>query len=575
MQNWTAKSDLTLTTNETGGVTPNIAYMKPLANAFAFGLGPSSINTATGAVTNTVSATAQNFTLGIGATYNGQVTRTETLSFTVSLTELRDWKENSRNAEFCTPRGVTDLEGGLDLKSWLDEALKPAITGELKTGIHPDPGGAAKSAATVSASPPPPKTLAALSENKEVPPPKHPLSLEEKASRDLQLTTALTVLGIPYNLDQFNTPPTNESDSRSSSFCTSVYSKKTGAVVMTYKPPVFKSDATNNPTLESQAATAAKNASQSAYQAAVSPILSRAIKKEAADTAQTAMIQAVQVEAAAPLAKNAVQNYCYTNGRGYLKAPGNQCRVTASTFTIGGTPTPGDNLTVTVSNATLPGGSRSVSYQVQSKDIDSDPTTIATHLTDAIGLDQEMKKAQFGATRVDNVITLTYPVTVGHVGLSSAVEPKNKATETVIQSAPLDEYVVIPLSPQFCDAHEYDAFLTRFFHDQFDPAETLVVKAQENAALAKSLLTPDPPIESIGQSMNFIVTTGLSISPTWSYLHWKGPANGSSLASISGIRTHTLNIALGAPTSAGVNEVQRVLNNAALRQAIETLTPPP
>jgi hypothetical protein len=71
--------------------------------------------------------------------------------------------------------------------------------------------------------------------------------------------------------------------------------------------------------------------------------------------------------------------------------------------------------------------------------------------------------------------------------------------------------------------------------------------------------------------MNFVVTVGLSTTPNWSLLHWKGPANGSSLASISGIRTHTLNIAMGAPTASGVTEVQRVLDNAATRQAIQEL----
>ena len=94
---------------------------------------------------------------------------------------------------------------------------------------------------------------------------------------------------------------------------------------------------------------------------------------------------------------------------------------------------------------------------------------------------------------------------------------------------------------------------------------------KQNAALAKGLTTPDPPMESIGQSMNFVVTVGLSTTPNWTYLHWKAPANGSSLAALSGIRTHTLNVALGAPSAAGVTEVQRVLNNAATRQAIQGL----
>jgi hypothetical protein len=274
---------LDLEANETGGLTPNIAYIQPLRNAFFLGAGPSSINTVTGAVTNMVGATAQNFTLGISGTYNGVVTRTETLSFTVSLAELKQWNENSRSAQFCTPSGRTDLQEGLDLKSWLDEALSPATTGELKTGIHPAPG-TAKSVAKVSPSPQPPATRAAL-KPEAVPVPEFPLTPEGKARHDLQLANALTVLGVPYNLGQFNSPADNDK-----SFCTAIYSKEGPKVrVMSYKPLAFQTGAPDkNPTLEMQAASAAQNAYSAANQAAVSPILREGIKREANDAAQAA-----------------------------------------------------------------------------------------------------------------------------------------------------------------------------------------------------------------------------------------------------------------------------------------------
>jgi hypothetical protein len=40
MQNWTAKADLTLEANESGGITPNVAFIQPLHNAFFLGAGP-------------------------------------------------------------------------------------------------------------------------------------------------------------------------------------------------------------------------------------------------------------------------------------------------------------------------------------------------------------------------------------------------------------------------------------------------------------------------------------------------------------------------------------------------------
>jgi len=89
--------------------------------------------------------------------------------------------------------------------------------------------------------------------------------------------------------------------------------------------------------------------------------------------------------------------------------------------------------------------------------------------------------------------------------------------------------------------------------------------------LAQKLLTPDPPIESIAQSISFVVTLSASASPNWSLLYLRGPSNSGPLASVSGIRTHTLNIALGPTTGAGVQEVARVLNNQSFQQAVQSI----
>jgi len=53
----------------------------------------------------------------------------------------------------------------------------------------------------------------------------------------------------------------------------------------------------------------------------------------------------------------------------------------------------------------------------------------------------------------------------------------------------------------------------------------------------------DPPIATIGQSVQFILTYGGNITPTWSFVRFKGP--NSPLFTASGTRTHTLNITLG------------------------------
>ena len=461
LQGWTAKADLTLEANQSGGITPNIAYVQPLTSAFFSGAGPNTVNTVTGAVTNVASATAQNFTFGIGGTFSGQAIRTETMSFTISLAELKDWRETSPDAKFCTPKGVSDLQAGLDLKSWLDEALMPVVLGHLETGIHPSPGATSSKAPAPSTKPKASASILFLQEKKVRPPVKNPFeSPEQKAYYDLQLATALTALGVRYDLNQFNSPPQNAKDPAYSTFCALKKGEGDEPSVL-LKPPTFPSVAPDN--LEKLATVAAQNAFSSMYQAVASPVLSDHIKERAEKAAALAGSQAVKVKTALPYAIEHITDICKVESDLYLKT-GAPC------------------MTGTAENKT---------------------------------------------------------------------------------------YVVVQLSPQFCDRVEYKKYLKEFFNDQFLRAQTLTALAQKNAALAQNLTTPDPPIESIGQSMNFVVTVGASISPNWTYLHWKAPANSASLAGVSGIRTHTLNIAMGSVTAP--TELQRVLSNAATRQAIQGL----
>lgn len=53
----------------------------------------------------------------------------------------------------------------------------------------------------------------------------------------------------------------------------------------------------------------------------------------------------------------------------------------------------------------------------------------------------------------------------------------------------------------------------------------------------------DPPIATIGQSVQFILVYGANGTPTWTFVTFKGP--NAPLLSATGTRTHTLNITLG------------------------------
>jgi hypothetical protein len=100
LRDWTAKVDLTLETDDTGGITPGVSFMDPL---------PAS----------------QTFTLGLGGGVNTTASRTETMSFTLSFAELRN--PEYLNAERCPEVRAVGLLGHLGLSEWMDAALAPTV----------------------------------------------------------------------------------------------------------------------------------------------------------------------------------------------------------------------------------------------------------------------------------------------------------------------------------------------------------------------------------------------------------------------------------------------------------------
>jgi len=342
IESWTAKADLTLQVNESGSITPSVTFIEPLHNAYPLGSGPSSVSFPAGNPGNSVGAASQNFNFGVGAVYSGQVFRTETVSFALSLRELKQWRENGSGKGFpCTPAGATDLQGNLDLEPWISEALMPIALGDLSLGIHPDPGSK-------------PAAASAAGGTKAFAQPAPAIQYYRDAAKN----------------------------------------------------------AAGDATKSAQAAWATLR------QAERSKVLDSRTKLQIADLANKAAQAAIWAQDA------------------HQKA-------------------------------------------------------------DAADNEEDARK--------------------------SAVSADRNA-----EAAALD------------------------------------------AAAAKTAANPDPPIDSISHSLNFVVTIGGNVSPNWALLHWKGPATLGNLASSSGIRTHTLSIALGAPAAPASSEVNRVLDNNAFRQSLQS-----
>jgi hypothetical protein len=82
-------------------------------------------------------------------------------------------------------------------------------------------------------------------------------------------------------------------------------------------------------------------------------------------------------------------------------------------------------------------------------------------------------------------------------------------------------------------------------------------KASQTAATAKTAadaiwksIPQDSPIDSIGHQVQFIVAATANVTPSWTLVHFKGPSTSGTFGALTQTRTHTLNIALGAPSGA-------------------------
>jgi hypothetical protein len=172
LQNWTAKVDLTLQVNDTAGVSPSGSYTKFYRNAFNYAAGSTSLTS------TVIAAVPQSLTLTAGANYSEQAQRSETVTFTLSLQEVKTWRQKKDRYQrlhygadvadhFCDA-SQRELRGYLGLKEWIDSALYPVSLSDLQAGIHPSPASSTK-----PPSPSPPKAI----EKGLVPPP--PVSINE------------------------------------------------------------------------------------------------------------------------------------------------------------------------------------------------------------------------------------------------------------------------------------------------------------------------------------------------------------------------------------------------------------
>ena len=144
LASWTAHIDLTLEINDSAGITPNGSYTSFGPNAVNRAAGPSAFPP-----TAARSIVPQFFTFGAGATLNSQAVRTETLSFTLALDELKDWRRKQELIEsdpsfpienrVCNPEWRSGVLGSLGLQEWVEFRILSSSGSRLGSG---DPSSA-------------------------------------------------------------------------------------------------------------------------------------------------------------------------------------------------------------------------------------------------------------------------------------------------------------------------------------------------------------------------------------------------------------------------------------------------
>ena len=123
MAGWVAKVDLTLVINEQAGLTPTVSFVDLRPNAVVPGVGN----------------IAQSFIFGAAAGATTTAVRTDSLSFSLSLVELR-YKRDQANCKFAAGLG---LDGELGLKEWIRLRARSGRPRRAGGRLSPAAGGSA------------------------------------------------------------------------------------------------------------------------------------------------------------------------------------------------------------------------------------------------------------------------------------------------------------------------------------------------------------------------------------------------------------------------------------------------
>ncbi|MGA2291113.1 hypothetical protein [Bradyrhizobium sp.] len=445
LQNWTAQADLTLQILDQATLAPGVSAIEPLHNAYP-NVGPSSISTS-GAPGTAISAVSQSFAVAAGANLNGQAQRTETMSFTFSVAELRDWRTNANTARLCAISDNMDLRGRLGLREWFRQAVSPVVgTPELLyAGYHPKPGSAASAQKVTKP------------DESKTEKPKETQSFKEKTCLD--------------ELDDVDDLLNDANDTL------------TGAGEIARSDMVTFAAAKSDVESEFQAM---KNATRTieADKAQFNGVLDPAIRRREDHNAANLKVAKQLGDAANDNIKEATNDL--------------------DTFR----PLPDKKFTL-ARNLIRDTRFLVVRRRRDLENIEKEERDLGNAGKNEPDIDDKKRDLEKKKENLCNLKTLNSNAENANKRAIAALADANAATQNIAAAN----------------------------------ANIKNMKSYVDTATEFTSKAIDPPIATIGQSVQFILTYGGNVTPTWTFVRFKGP--NSPLLSTSGTRTHTLNITLG------------------------------
>lgn len=529
---WTAHVDLALAINDNSGISPNGSFTDFRRSAVNFDAGPSSYPF------GTARSIAQQFlTVSAGVALSGQAVRTETVSFTVSLEELKEWRREldlreanvPPEARICNFPPSTGLTGNLGLKEWVDSAFFPARKdGELAPGLHKaewlefpisiaDATDYAKKL---------PDRLKRYRIPKPLTPESRDYALVEDKYKHLPLQPALQrYTDVAKWQSELKNVQTATKDAMNT-IATS--SEKIYSNILAVSASKFEANKRYRSVMKTHLADRYNDFIDKLTAKAGEALKCNSYK----DTLDRGLINSYEI------LPPAFQNVKMGGGDG------------SSSNDILNQPSGGDGSSSNDAQNRANGGGGSGSNDAKNQPSGGGSSDLQKALDEIKKMLKEHVASGKGSKDLPN---LCMPGPGG--------KPNEPPCPILNEKDAKENYRVLGAAAEVVEGHD-------FYKKVVECAKGLTMLADYISTYINTFPPQvDPPVDSVLHSLQFVITYGANVTPSWTLLQWKGPGQTGNFVAAMGTRTHNLQLALGPRSGAAPisQDATRLIQNQTVK----------